>query len=40
MRGGAVRLLRTVGRHAGPLYVCLLAGSFLTLGVLLGNLTD
>jgi hypothetical protein len=35
-----VRLLRAVGRHAGALYVCLLAASFLSLGVLLSHLTD
>lgn len=35
-----MRLVRTLGRHAGALYVCLLAGSFLTLGVLLSHLTD
>lgn len=33
-----MRLLRTVGRHAGALYLCLLAGAFLTLGVLLSRL--
>jgi hypothetical protein len=35
-----VRLLRTLGRHAGSLYVCLLASSFFALGVLLSHLTD
>lgn len=35
-----MRLLRTLGRHAGALYLCLLAGSFLALGVLLSRLTS
>lgn len=34
-----MRTLRTLGRHAGVLYIGLLAGSFLTLGVLLSRLT-
>jgi hypothetical protein len=35
-----LRSLRAIGRHAGVLYIGLLAGSFLTLGVLLSRLTD
>lgn len=34
-----MRLLRALGRHADTLYVGMLAGPFLTLGVLLGHLS-
>lgn len=35
-----MKVLRMLGRHAGALYLGLLAGSFVTLGVLLSRLTD
>jgi hypothetical protein len=35
-----VKLLRTVGRHAGVIYIGVLATSFLSLGYLLSRLTD